>query len=89
MGELSFFAISLINAIIVHCKGGSETLDSSSMKLAMDLICEKAKKDDYVFLLLLRASILPMSRYISSKLECMNFHGVCISSIPVNLYIGI
>ena len=59
------------------------------MKSATELLFDKADKDDYVFLLLIRACILPMSRYVSSKLENTGVLEIGILNMTVDTYIGI
>ena len=86
--EEDIFTISLINAIIRYYERNKLSSDNSSMKSVTDLLFDKANKDDYVFLLLIRACILPMSRYVSSKLENMGRLETCISCMTVSAYIG-
>lgn len=87
--EEDIFAISLLNALISYHQRNSLLIENSSMKSATELLFDKADKDDYVFLLLIRACILPMSRYVSSKLENTGVLEIGILNMTVDTYIGI
>ena len=86
--EEDIFATLLINAMISHCHQEHSSPDYKASRFTIDLLFEKASKDDYIFLLLVRSCMLPMNTYLSSKLENTDTQDKSILSMTVNMYIG-